>query len=95
MNLADLKENINKFSFGQLTSNANGKTSGSGTMGVYITVLSGLAFLYGCYEFHISGKADIMMYSSANIVVGCGLLGYRKSVDKTTIENQTPVPDEK
>lgn len=76
-----------KFSFAQMTSNSDGKTSSSGFCGVYIIVVGMLAFLYGCYEFHTSGKADVMMYSSANILVGAGLLGYRKSVDKTTIEN--------
>jgi len=79
---------INKFSFGQMTSNSDGKTSGSGSMGVYIIVLSVIAFLFGCVDKAcISHTTDVMMYSSANILVGAGLLGYRKSVDKTTIEN--------
>ena len=81
--IADLKN----FSFSEMTSNNSGKTSGSGFCGVYIVVMGMLAFIYGCFEFHWSGKADIMMYSSANILVGAGLLGYRKSVDKTAIEN--------
>jgi len=81
------KEMMGKFSFSQMTSNSDGKTSSSGTMGVYIIIMSVLAFVYGCFEFHYSGKADVMMYSSANIIVGAGLLGYRKSVDKTSIEN--------
>lgn len=80
-----MKVDINKFSFPQLVSNSNGKTSGSGFCGVYIVVLSMLTFIYGCYEFHISGKADIMMYASANIIVGSGLLGYRKSIDKNNV----------
>lgn len=78
---------INKFSFAEMTSNNTGKTSGSGFCGVYIVVVGMLAFIYGCFEFHWSGKADIMMYSSANIALGVGLLGYRKSVDKTALEN--------
>jgi hypothetical protein len=85
-----VQENINKFSFAQMTSNANGKTSSSGTMGVYIIIFSMIAFLYGCIEFHSSNKADIMMYASANILVGAGLLGYRKSKDKATVEVETP-----
>lgn len=91
-----IKADINRFSFSQMTSNANGKTSSSGTMGVYIILLSVLCFVYGCFEFHGSGKADIMMYSSANILVGAGLLGYRKSKDNTTtepIESEEPVVD--
>ena len=85
-----MKLDIGKFSFGEMTSNSSGKTSGSGSAGVYIVFVSVLMFVYGCFEFHWSGKADIMMYSSANIVVGASLLGYRKSVDKTSIENGNP-----
>lgn len=82
-----MKPDMMTFSIAQMTSNADGKTSSSGTMGCYIIVMSVLCFAFGCVEFHYSGKADIMMYSSANILVGAGLLGYRKSVDKTSIEN--------
>ena len=82
-----MKPDMMKFSIAQMTSNADGKTSSSGTCGCYIIVISVLAFVYGCVEFHSSGKADIMMYSSANILLGAGLLGYRKSVDKTSIQN--------
>lgn len=81
---------IGKFSFAEMTSNSTGKTSGSGFCGVFIVVMSMFAFIYGCFEFHWSGKADVMMYSSANIALGVGLLGYRKSVDKTSIENGNP-----
>lgn len=82
--MANIKEivqaNMNKFSFAQMTSNKDGKTSGSGTMGVYIIVLSMIAFLFGCVDkAYLSKTTDIMMYSSANILVGAGLLGYRKS----------------
>lgn len=91
---------IGKFSFAEMVSNATGKTSGSGAMGVYIVIMSVLAFVYGCFEFHWSGKADIMMYSSANILVGAGLLGYRKSQDpakkeskETTVNKPEVTPD--
>lgn len=82
-----MKLDINKFSFPQMVSNSDGKTSSSGFCGVFLVVTGVLCFIYGCFEFHSSGKADIMMYSSANILSGIGLLGYRKSVDKTSIEN--------
>lgn len=88
-----MKLDVGKFSFAEMTSNSTGKTSGSGAAGIYIVGISVLAFVYGCFEFHWSGKADIMMYASANIVVGASLLGYRKSVDKTAIQNgQDPSP---
>lgn len=81
---------INKWSFAQMTSNSDGKTSSSGTMGVYVIVLSMIGFLFGCVEFHFSGKADIMMYSSANVLVGAGLLGYRKSKAENIIPTELP-----
>lgn len=84
--LTKVFDEMNKFSFAQMTSNSSGKTSGSGTMGVYIIVISCLAFVYGAFEFHYSGKSDIMMYSSANILVGAGLLGYRKSKEGTGLD---------
>jgi hypothetical protein len=88
-----VQDNINRFSFAQMTSNKDGKTSSSGTMGVYIITMSVIAFLYGCYEFHSSNKTDIMMYASANILVGAGLLGYRKSKD-IAVEPTEPVGEE-
>ena len=42
--------NMEKFSFAQLTSNSNGKTSGSGTAGLYIVFIGGLCFLLGCID---------------------------------------------
>ena len=80
-----MKDMINKFSFSQMTSNSDGKTSSSGTMGVVVIILSMLAFCFGAVEFHYSGKADVMMYSSANVLVGAGLLGYRKSKDGAVV----------
>lgn len=79
---------IEKFSFGQLTSNKDGKTSASGTMGIVVTTLSTLAFLFGCWSFHKLSKPDVMMYASANILVGAGLLGYRKFKEAKTITKE-------
>jgi len=77
-------DQVNKFSFAQMTSNASGKTSASGTMGVYIITFSVIAFIFGCIDKAcMSHTTDIMMYSSANIVIGAGLLGYRKSKEGT------------
>ena len=98
-----MKFDIGKFSFAELTANSNGKTSGSGTIGIYIVIVSMLCFVYGCFEFHWSGKADVMMYASANVVIGASLLGYRKSVDKNgtgvipevTPKKATPNPVDK
>jgi len=79
MTIEDLKENINKFSWQQMLSNSDGKTSSTGVCGV-ITILIGLlCFIYGCIDFsYISNKNDIIFYSSGIITLGASLLGVRK-----------------
>jgi hypothetical protein len=81
---------INKFSIAQMTSNNNGKTSGSGTMGIYIIVFSVIMLLFGGWVFYKKSQADVMMYASANILVGAGLLGYRKSKEGTGMDPIAP-----
>jgi len=77
-----LKPNISKFSFGELTSNSNGKTSGSGTAGIYIVFIGGLCFLFGCIDkMFLDKSVDIISQSIILIGIGAGLLGYRKSKD--------------
>lgn len=83
-----IKERLSKFSFAEMVSNNDGKTSSSGVMGVYIIVLSVVGFLYGCVEFHYSYRPDVMMYASANILVGAGLLGYRKSKTEKSLTDE-------
>jgi hypothetical protein len=77
MGLKDLKEMINKFSFAQMTSNSNGKTSASGTMGVLICTIGSISFLYGS----LIKDTDILLQSVVFTGIGAGLLGYRKSQD--------------
>jgi hypothetical protein len=72
---------MEKFSFAQMCSNSDGKTSGSGTMGVLTVSVGLIAFLMGAVDFIISDKADIMTQSLAVVGMGVGLLGYRKSKD--------------
>lgn len=75
MGLKDLKEMINKFSFAQMTSNSDGKTSASGTMGVLICTIGSICFLYGS----LIKDSDILLQSVVFTGIGAGLLGYRKS----------------
>lgn len=89
MNLQDLKDNIGKFSFAQLTSNSDGKSSMSGTMGGYLCTVGGICFALGAIDFAKgTGKNDIMMYSSGVIAIGAGLLGWRKSKQKGTMADE-------
>lgn len=81
MTLKDLKKSLDKFSFAQMTSNSDGKTSGSGTMGVLICTVGSLCFLLGCVDKMFIGKdIDILNQAIVFTLIGAGLLGYRKSV---------------
>lgn len=82
-----LKQSIDKFSFGQLTSNNNGKTSASGTAGLYIIAIGGVCFLLGCVDKMFFDKSvDIISQSIMLIGIGVTLLGYRKSKDSNSKE---------
>jgi hypothetical protein len=90
---------VNKFSFAQMTSNADGKTSASGTLGIFIIVIGGLTFLGGAIAMVFkSTESDILVQSIAMVYAGALLLGYRKSRDaKFDVEfvetfDQTPKP---
>lgn len=74
-----MAKEINKFSFAEMTSNDNGKTSGSGTVGIVISLIGGLCFLLGSADkMFFSGTVDILTQSILVIGIGVGLLGYRK-----------------
>lgn len=80
MGFKEAKEMINKFSFAQMTSNSDGKTSASGTMGVLICTVGSICFLYGS----ITKDSDILLQSVVFTGIGAGLLGYRKSHPPTS-----------
>jgi hypothetical protein len=65
-----------------MCSNADGKTSGSGTMGI-LTVCAGvLGFLYGAIDYSFMAKdGTIMSQAIIVITIGAGLLGVRKMKD--------------
>lgn len=77
-----LRAAMEKFSFGQLTSNSDGKTSGSGTAGLYIVFIGGICFFLGCIDkMFLDKNVDILTQSIIFISIGAALLGYRKSKD--------------
>jgi len=68
------------FSFAQMTSNSDGKTSASGTMGVLICTVGTLCFLIGCLDkVFINKDIDIITQSIIFVGIGAGLLGLRKA----------------
>jgi len=86
---------MNRFSFGQMTSNSDGKTSGSGTMGILICTVGALCFLLGTIDkLFVSGNIDVITQSIIFVGIGATLLGYRKSKDGTIKADDNKVDDE-
>lgn len=87
-----LLEQINKFSFAQMTSNESGKTSASGTMGVLICTVGTLCFLLGCVDkLFVSKDMDVVTQSIVFVGIGVSLLGVRKFT--TPNNNQKPTEE--
>ena len=72
---------IKKFSFGEMTSNNNGKTSVTSTAGAYIIAIGGLCFLLGCIDKMFLDKTlDIINQSVVFTTIGAALLGVKNVV---------------
>ena len=93
-NLKDIvQENMNKFSFAQMTSNNNGKTSGSGTCGIYLVFIGGVIGVMGAISSLYTKSpesANVLLFATGTIMTGAGLLGYRKSKEGSGMEPVTP-----
>lgn len=83
---------IKKFSFGEMTSNDNGKTSATSTSGVYIIAIGGLCFLLGCIDkMFISKSIDVINQAVMFTTIGAALLGVKNVVNGK--KSDTPTPD--
>lgn len=75
MTIEDLKQNMSKFSFAELTSSSDGKTSPSATMGCLIVVTGCIGFILGIVsKIQTGNTGEILMYSVAVITAGSALL---------------------
>ena len=93
VDVAMKKANLDRFSFAQMTSNSDGKTSGSGTMGVLTIAVGLLTFLMGAVKvLAFAGTGQIMTQSIVIITIGSGLLGYRKSKDGKVTKDAVTAP---
>lgn len=82
-------KNMDKFSWAQMTSNETGKTSASGTVGVIISLVGAIGFLFGIADKMFLGKSiEILDQSIFVIGIGVGLLGYRKGKDIKSIREE-------
>jgi hypothetical protein len=74
---------IKKFSFGEMTSNDNGKTSATSSAGAYIIFIGGLCFLLGCIDKMFLDKSiDIINQSVMFTTIGAALLGVKNITAK-------------
>lgn len=88
---------IEKFSFGEMTSNDNGKTSATKVAGLYIIFIGGIAFIMGCIDKMFLGNTiDIINQAVMFTTIGAALLGVknitaRKGEGITTSKDKTTV----
>ena len=83
--------NIQKFSWSEMVSNGNGKTSGTAFAGLVISMVGTLCFLLGCLDkMFISSSIDVITQSIIFVGIGTSLLGLRKYVDSKKSEAETP-----
>jgi hypothetical protein len=83
--------NISKFSWAELFSNGNGKTSGTAFCGIIICMIGSLCFLLGCIDkMFISSSIDVISQSIMFVGIGSGLLGFRKFVDSKKPDAELP-----
>ena len=82
-----VKELMDKrFDFGQLTSNSDGKTSASGTAGLYIVAIGGISFIMGCIDkIWFSNSVDILNQSMIFTATGVALLSVKKLAKNTQV----------
>jgi hypothetical protein len=70
--------NIKKWSFGEMTSNNNGKTSVTSTSGFIIVIVGSLSFLMGVVDkMFIDKSMEIINQAIVFTLIGASLIGYK------------------
>ena len=70
--------NIKKWSFGEMTSNTDGKTSVTSTSGFIIVMIGCLSFLLGVIDkMFIDKSMDVINQAVAFTMIGAALIGYK------------------
>jgi len=92
MSIGDIK----KFSFGEMTSNPNGKTSVTSTSGFIIVIVGCLSFLMGVIDkMFIDKSMDIINQAVAFTMIGAALIGYKNYTGhKVSIAEAESKPEE-
>jgi hypothetical protein len=85
MKIGDIK----KWSFGEMTSNPDGKTSVTSTSGFIIVIIGCLSFLMGVIDkMFIDKSMDVINQAVAFTMIGAALIGYKNYTGhKVTISN--------
>lgn len=74
MQIGDTK----KWSFGEMTSNTNGKTSVTSTSGFIIVIVGSLSFLMGVVDkMFVDKSMEIINQAIVFTLIGAGLIGYK------------------
>lgn len=92
------KFDAKKFRFSETFTNTNGKTSGSGFIGVMLGIIAGLAFIAAMvgYFLEIPNTIEVMDQMLKLIAASTILLGVRKMaprVGKNAVDNGNETPD--
>lgn len=85
-----MKLDIHKFSWSEMVSNSDGKTSGTAFAGLVICMVGTFCFLLGCLDkMFISTSIDIISQSIVFTGIGSSLIGLRKYVESKKTESDT------
>lgn len=86
-----MKLDHKEFSFAEATSNQDGKTSGTGTLGLIGGLVGLLCFLIGAIYFLAKGEIMLCTVSGALFTTSATLLGWRKHQEGKKEPNQEEI----